>query len=78
MSQSNEDNNLFQIDKNIGAKLKKARELRSVSRQTLGEHIGMSVFQVEKYELGTNRLSAALLFKISKYLNLPVSFFFDE
>ena len=52
--------------------------LRGSSRDRLGESMGLTLQQVQKYEKGVNRVGASRLFQISKILDVPVQFFFEE
>ena len=64
--------NSHSIDKAIGGRLKMYRQRANISQTALGKHLGVSFQQVQKYENGTNRISAATLIKISRALNVPV------
>lgn len=50
----------------------------SLSQEKLGEAIGLTFQQVQKYERGANRIGASRLMELSRVLDVPVSFFFDE
>jgi transcriptional regulator with XRE-family HTH domain len=60
------------IDKAIGARLKMYRQRANISQTALGKNLGVSFQQVQKYENGTNRVSAATLIKISRFLNISI------
>ncbi len=64
--------NTHSIDKAIGGRLKMFRQRANISQTALGKHLGVSFQQVQKYENGTNRVSAATLIKISRALNISV------
>jgi transcriptional regulator with XRE-family HTH domain len=64
--------NTHTIDKAIGGRLKMYRQRSNISQTALGKHLGVSFQQVQKYENGTNRVSAATLIKISRFLNISV------
>mgnify|MGYP002338707172 CR=1 FL=1 len=49
-----------------------------MSQEKLGEAVGITFQQVQKYERGTNRISASRLYSMSRVLDVPVSFFFDD
>ena len=66
------------IDVYVGARVKMRRSLLGMSQEKLGELIGLTFQQVQKYERGLNRISASRLFDISKVLEVPISFFFEE
>lgn len=53
------------------------RNLIGMSQEKLGENLGVTFQQVQKYEKGTNRMGASRLFQISKTLNAPISYFFE-
>ena len=65
--------NTHSIDKAIGARLKMYRQRANISQTALGKHLCVSFQQVQKYENGTNRVSAATLIKISRFLNIAIS-----
>jgi transcriptional regulator with XRE-family HTH domain len=60
-------------DKGIGKRIKAHRQQAKYSQTALGKYLGVSFQQVQKYENGTNRISAASLAKIAKFLNITVS-----
>jgi transcriptional regulator with XRE-family HTH domain len=66
------------IDIHVGSRIRLRRTLRGMSQEKLGESIGLTFQQVQKYERGANRVSASRLFELSKVLDVPVSFFFDD
>lgn len=66
-----------QIDRYIGAKIQELRLAHGMSRQDLGEKIEVTHQQLQKYEIGTNRVSAGRLALIAKYLNTSVSTFYE-
>ncbi|CAD5283839.1 Uncharacterized HTH-type transcriptional regulator Smed_0045 [Bosea sp. 62] len=65
------------IDRHVGSRVRMRRMLAGVSQERLGEALGLTFQQVQKYEKGTNRISASRLQQISKMLGVPVAFFFD-
>lgn len=66
-----------QIDKFIGNKIHELRLALGLSRQQLGTKINVTHQQLQKYEKGTNRVSAGRLAVIATYLNKPVSYFYE-
>ena len=66
------------IDRKIGSKIQELRLASGLSRQQLGEKIEVTHQQLQKYEKGTNRVSAGRLAVIAKHLNKPVSYFYEE
>jgi len=65
------------IDRHVGARVRMRRMLAGVSQERLGEGLGVTFQQVQKYEKGSNRISASRLQHIAQMLDVPVSFFFD-
>jgi transcriptional regulator with XRE-family HTH domain len=66
------------IDVHVGQRMRVRRSLLGFSQEKLAEAIGITFQQIQKYERGTNRVSAGRLFELSKVLNVPVSYFFDQ
>ncbi len=66
------------IDVHVGARLRQRRALLGMTQTNLGDAIGVKFQQVQKYERGTNRISASRLFALSRVLDVPVEYFFDD
>ncbi|MGE4281899.1 MAG: helix-turn-helix domain-containing protein [Magnetospirillum sp.] len=66
------------IDVHVGARVRLRRTLMGMSQEKLGEALGLTFQQVQKYERGANRVGASRLFDLSRVLDVPVSFFFDD
>ena len=66
------------IDIHVGKRVRIKRRLLGMSQTVLGDAIGISFQQMQKYERSANRISASRLFEISQVLDVPVSFFFDD
>lgn len=66
------------IDIHVGSRLKLRRTMMGMTQEKLGEQLGVTFQQVQKYEKGTNRIGASRLQEISEILGAPVSFFFEE
>src|SRR4051812_949875 len=66
------------IDVLVGTRLRLRRNMLGLSQQRLGEAVGLTFQQVQKYERGANRIGASRLHELSQVLNIPVSFFFDD
>ncbi len=64
------------IDRHVGARVRMRRMLIGMSQEKLGEALGLTFQQVQKYEKGTNRISASRLQQISEALDIPLSFLF--
>lgn len=65
------------IDRHVGSRVRMRRMLAGISQEKLGEALGLTFQQIQKYEKGANRISASRLQQIAKKLEVPVSFFFD-
>jgi transcriptional regulator with XRE-family HTH domain len=65
------------VDKHVGARVRMRRMMLSMSQTKLGDALGLTFQQVQKYEKGTNRIGASRLQHISHILQVPVSFFFE-
>ncbi|HLN08376.1 MAG TPA: helix-turn-helix domain-containing protein [Xanthobacteraceae bacterium] len=65
------------IDKHVGSRVRMRRMMMGMSQERLGDAIGLTFQQVQKYEKGTNRIGASRLQQISQSLQVPVSFFFE-
>ena len=66
------------IDTHVGARVRLRRTLLGLSQEKLGEALGLTFQQVQKYERGANRIGCSRLFDLSRVLDVPVSFFFDD
>jgi transcriptional regulator with XRE-family HTH domain len=66
------------IDAHVGARVRLRRTLLGMSQEKLGEAIGLTFQQVQKYERGANRIGASRLYDLSRVLDVPVSYFFEE
>ena len=64
-------------DAEIGSRIRAIRLDRGMSQKTLGDHLGLTFQQVQKYEKGTNRVGASRIQQISEILQVPVSFLFE-
>jgi transcriptional regulator with XRE-family HTH domain len=65
------------IDRHVGTRVRMRRILLGMSQEKLGEALGLTFQQIQKYEKGTNRIGASRLQQISTTLNVPPAFFFD-
>ena len=65
------------IDKHVGSRVRMRRMMINMSQEKLGESLGITFQQIQKYEKGTNRIGASRLQNISSVLGVPVAFFFD-
>lgn len=66
------------IDAHVGKRIRLRRTLLGLSQEKLGEALGVTFQQIQKYERGTNRVGASRLYDIATALDVPISFFFDD
>jgi transcriptional regulator with XRE-family HTH domain len=66
------------INARVGSRIRFRRALLGMSQERLGEALGLTFQQVQKYERGVDRATASRLFHLSRVLNMPISFFFDD
>jgi transcriptional regulator with XRE-family HTH domain len=66
------------IDVHVGSRVRMRRMLVGLSQEKLGERLGLTFQQVQKYEKGSNRVSASRLYQMAQILNVPVQFFFED
>src|SRR4051795_4312163 len=64
-------------DKHVGSRVRMRRLMLGMSQEKLGDALGLTFQQVQKYEKGTNRIAASRLQQISQILQVPVAFFFE-
>src|SRR4030081_864162 len=65
------------VDRHVGSRVRMRRMMLSMSQEKLGDALGLTFQQVQKYEKGTNRIGASRLQQISNILQVPVAFFFE-
>ena len=66
------------IDTHVGSRVRLWRLMLGMSQEKLGEHLGITFQQIQKYEKGANRIGASRLQQIARVLNTPVAFFFED
>jgi transcriptional regulator with XRE-family HTH domain len=66
------------IDVHVGTRVRLRRTLLGMSQEKLGEALGLTFQQVQKYERGVNRIGASRLFDLARVLDVPIGFFFDD
>ena len=66
------------VDVHVGSRVRLRRTLLGMSQKKLGNALGLTFQQVQKYERGTNRIGSSRLYVLSRILDVPVSFFFDD
>jgi transcriptional regulator with XRE-family HTH domain len=65
------------VDAHVGVRMRVRRQIIGMSQEKLGELLGITFQQVQKYEKGSNRVSASRLYLMAKVLGVPVQYFFD-
>jgi transcriptional regulator with XRE-family HTH domain len=65
------------VDKHVGSRVRMRRLMMEMSQEKLGEALGLTFQQIQKYEKGTNRIGASRIQQISNILQIPVSFLFE-
>ena len=66
------------VDGHVGVRIRLRRTLMGMSQERLGDALGLTFQQVQKYERGVNRVGASRLFDLSRVLDVPIGFFFDD
>ena len=66
------------IDLHLGIRLRRRRRLLGLTQQQLANAVGIRFQQIQKYECGANRISAARLFQLAKALETPITYFYDS
>lgn len=66
------------VDVHVGMRVRQRRTLLGMSQEKLGEAVGLTFQQIQKYERGANRIGSSRLYEFSKVLDVPVSYFFEE
>jgi transcriptional regulator with XRE-family HTH domain len=66
------------VDIHVGSRVRLRRTLLGMSQERLGEAVNLTFQQIQKYERGANRIGASRLFELSRVLDVPVSFFFED
>ena len=65
------------IDIHVGSRVRLRRQLLKMSQEKLGDELGVTFQQIQKYERGANRVGASRLYRLSRALDVPVQFFFE-
>ena len=66
------------VDVHVGRRLRSRRTMLGMSQENLGDAVGVTFQQIQKYERGLNRIGSSRLYEFSRALNVPVAFFFEE
>ena len=82
ISQATKSNNQTRkpnpVDIHVGGRIRLRRMMNGLSQERLGEQMGLTFQQIQKYEKGTNRVGASRLFHLAQVLEVPVSYFFED
>ncbi|MCH8684002.1 helix-turn-helix domain-containing protein [Pedomonas mirosovicensis] len=65
------------VDVHVGGRVRARRRLLGITQEKLGEALGLTFQQVQKYERGSNRISASRLFELSRILSVPITYFYE-
>jgi len=65
------------VDVHVGRKLKQVRTMRRLSQTDVAKELNLSFQQIQKYEIGSNRIAASRLYELSRILDVPTSYFFE-
>src|SRR3954465_8799423 len=66
------------VDAHVGSRVRQRRTLLGMSQEKLGQAVSLTFQQIQKYERGANRVGASRLYQLSRILDVPVSYFFEE
>jgi transcriptional regulator with XRE-family HTH domain len=66
------------VDVHVGARVRLRRTLLGLSQEKLGNAIGLTFQQIQKYERGANRIGASRLFEMARVLDVPIQYFFED
>jgi transcriptional regulator with XRE-family HTH domain len=66
------------VDVHVGGRVRLRRMLLGMSQDKLGEALGLTFQQIQKYEKGINRIGASRVFEMSNILDVPIQFFYDD
>ena len=66
------------VDVHVGGRVRLRRMILGLSQEKLGEALGLTFQQVQKYEKGINRIGASRLFELSRVLGVPITYFYEE
>lgn len=66
------------IDMHVGSRVRMKRTLKGLTQKGLGDMVGLTFQQIQKYERGSNRIGSSRLFKLAQALETHIAFFFDE
>ena len=76
-TRSTRTDNEVLIDQHVGERLKQRRLMQRMSQTDLGNALGITFQQIQKYEKGSNRIGASRLWRLSQVLSVPITYFFE-
>ena len=65
------------VDVHVGKRIRHRRWMNGTTQQQLAEAVGIKFQQIQKYEIGSNRIAASRLYELSRILDVPTSYFFE-
>lgn len=77
LAKQKEEKTSHPVDRYVGLQLRHLRRTHGLSQQKLGDRLGMTFQQLQKYEKGTNRLCCSRLYEIARELDTPLTYFFE-
>jgi len=77
-STTEKDERLSAIDAHVGGRIRLRRTLLGLTQERLGDALGLTFQQVQKYERGANGVRASRLFDLARILEVPVGYFYDD
>lgn len=66
------------VDMSLGRRLRRRRRMLELTQQELADGIGITFQQVHKYECASNRMSAAMLWRLARFLGVEVGYFYED
>ena len=66
-----------EVDRNVGEQIRRRRILLGLSQEKLADGLGITFQQVQKYERGSNRVSASRLYQVAQLMDAPIEYFFE-
>ena len=78
MAAESQESRASPVDIHVGSRIRLRRTLLGMSQERLGDALGLTFQQVQKYERGVNRVGASRLFDLSRILDVPINFFYEN
>ena len=77
MARGDDNQEPHPVDRHVGRRVQEQRLSQGFSQTALGNAVGVSFQQMQKYETGSNRISSSKLFEIAKFMDCPITYFFE-